>query len=572
MTTDIKDLESLRVESQQLGSRITRLSIVLVSVLAVVIFTITNALEKVDLPDLKNKLEAAQRLQESSYNDYERKRKELDKRPTDAKPDQSLKEEVDRLQGLLNKARNDVNEARRKYDELTKDSFSISPTLFGSGLKIDLRSWIYSIPFIVLVAFIYIQILRKKQKTLSEVAASQLSNNTETSKIDQLTFSERHGVETPYARNPSQLEQTIYILIIVFLLSYLIVALNGAEVVLLGLGVIETLQYLLMFLTVSFYGVTYYYYVSTSLDEQTAAITGWSARPSSVIRAWRKLQALLGMLISRLKPKILLTTGSLLVLASLFLSTSASYDQKVQLVRLPGYRLLQESGGPLWVIDNTINNLEILGNPESPQEELDRVFQEQAEPVGGWWVSVIMNGKIGGLLNSLYWRNSVNNLGRHAYALSLMLAVLTLLVVIFSVGRFKLSGIRKAHIALFLFSITISLIIITDFAFNSFWFKDELFLLSNLFWIVPAAFLFYRTLSHRGNTPAHWVIIKPFLVTLLIPLVVSATVYVCYIAFKGFIGVVVYFVGINLLSLTYLKIVSCDLTNNQVALEASPQE
>lgn len=574
MAIDTKDLETLRAESQQLGSRITRLSIILVSVLTVVTFTITDALNKIDLPDLKAKLEAAQRSRESAYNAYEQKRRELDKRPTNAEPEQSLKEEVDSLRGLWEKAGDEEQEAQRKYDAVTKESFSLSPSVLGSGLKIDLRAWIYSIPFIVLVAFIYIQILRKKQKILSVVAASLLSNNTETTKIDHLTFSERPGVETPYARNPSQLEQTIYLLIILFLISLTIVAMDSAQIALLGLGVKETFQYLLMFLSVSFYAVSYYYYVSISLDEQTSAITGWPAKPSSPVKTWRKLQGLTRRLASRLKPQIPLATGSLLILASLFLSTSASCANGDQVVQLPGYKLLQESGGKLWYVEKLVDNLEMsveeLGRGEGLSDNPAGILSR--DPGGGWWITTIMNTKIGWISDGLYWRHSINNIGRHAYGLSLVLAALTLLVVLCSVGRQKISGIKKAYAALFLLSMTLSLIIITDFAFNAFWFKDELFLLSNLFWIVPAAFLCRITLSNSEKTRAQRAGLKHFSVTLLLPLVVSATVYVCYVALDGFIGVLVYFVGINLLSVTYLKIVSAYLRDNEVTLEGSPKE
>lgn len=535
MKAENKDLETLRTEHQQLGSRITRLSIILISILTVVTFTITNALKKVDVSNLKQELDNAKQAREIASNYY-----------FDADIKTQSNEEIEKLRDLYLKANGKENELQDKYDTFLEESFSINPSIFGSGLRIDLRSWIYSIPFIVLIAGIYIQILRKKQKTLSLIAASQLSNTTEPTKIDRLIFSERPGIETPYARNPSQLEQTIYLLIIVFLLSLIIVALNDADVVLLGLGLIETFQYLFMFLTVSFYGVSYYYYVSTSLDEQATAITGHSTKPSFPIRTWRKLQALTRRLTSRLRPKISLATGSLLILASLFLSTAASCDKAADVVRLPGYKLLQESGGQLRELERLITSLKGPGVPK-PEDK----FWQDSE--GGWWVSVVMNTKTftEGLF---YWNNSINNLGRHAYALSLVLAVLTLLVVLCLVRRYKLYGIKKVHAFLFLFSMTLSLIVITDFAFSAFWFKDELFLLSNLFWIVPAAFLCRITLSNRVKTRTLRTRIKPFLVILLLPLVVSATVYVCYVAIYGFIGVIVYFIGINLLSLTYLEI------------------
>jgi hypothetical protein len=571
MATDTKDLEALRTESQQLGARITRICIILISALTVVVFTITNALEKVDVRKLKWELEAAERSQKLYSQIYLDKQAESkDHSPGDGTGEKD--KEIERLRDLWFKASEEEEKVQSRYDALLTESFSISAPLLGSNLKIDIRAWIYCIPFIALVAFIYIQILRKKQKTITVVAASQLSNNTEATAIDRLSFSERPGTETLYARSPAQLEQTIYLLIIVLLLSLVIVSLSEAEVVLLGLGLIETFQYLLMFLTVSFYGASYYYYVSTALDEQAADMIGWTVRQSIMVRTWRKLQALTKKFSTLLKPKISLTTGSLLVLTSLFLSTSASCDKDRQLVKLPGYRLLQEPGGELWRTQQREVPLKLLERlvkePGLSQEEVDSSLQEMndrlsQEPKGGWWISTVVNEKLGGL----YWQNSVHNLGRLTYALSLIVAVFTLLIILCSLKRYELLKIRKVYVILFLLSATLSLFVIVDFAFNGFWFKDELFLLSNLFWIAPAALLCRITLSSRNNGSAAWLKLKTFLVILLLPLVLSATVYVCFVASKGFIGVLIYFSGINLISLTYLKKVSVDL-NEQPSLQS----
>jgi hypothetical protein len=576
MATNTKDMETLRAESQQLSSRITRLSIILISALTVVTFTITNALEKVDVRELKRERDAAERATEFNWDFYKIKLAELKNLPPDADREKEKKEE-ERLRDLWLTSNKKQREIQLKYDALLKESFSINPSILGSNLKFDLRVWIYSIPFIVLIAVIYIQILRKKQKTVSVIAASLLSDNTEAAKFDRLTFSERLGMETSYAKSPSQLELTVYLVITVFLFSYMIVALDDAEVVLLGLSFTNTVQYLLMLLTASFYGVGYYYYIAASLDKQAAALTGWTAEPNFVIKSWRKLQALARNLISRLKPKISLPIGSLLVILSLFLSTSASCDQNGQITRLPGYRLLQEPGGKFWVIKQQDASLDLLERlvkePSLPPEIIDKSLQEiedrlLQEPKGGWWISTIVNTKWGGL----YWQNSINNLGRYTYALSMVLAVLTLLSVLYSVVRRKGAGLKKVYTFLFLLSMTLALIIIIDFSFNTFWFKDELFLLSNLFWIVPIAFLCRITLSKRENMRAEGARIKPFLITLILPLAACATVYVCYVALDRFIGILVYFVGINLLSLTYLEIVRSDLRNYQAAPEASPKE
>lgn len=567
MPTDTKDLETLRAESQQIGSRITRLCIILISALVIVTFTITNTLEKVDVRELKQNLDNATMALEFLSGTYRRHLNETKQQPPSSNPKEDNAK--DPIHDAYSKALNEKIEAQRKFDAAMKESLSISLPILGTGLKIDLRTWIYSIPFISIIAVVYIQILRKKQRVLSAIAALQIFNNAEANKLDQLTFSEFPGLETPYARNPSQLEQIVYLLIIIFLISFIIVALDQADIVLLGLGTIETLQYLLMLLTISFYGLSYYYYVATALDKQTAAIAGWVAKPTILIRAWRKLRVSVLAFSSRVKPKISLTTGAFLILASLFLSTSASCDQNGQVVRLPGHKLLQEPGGQIWKINQSLDTLEklleSLKDSESSQDTADPVKELEdrlaRDPGGGWWISTIEQPKWEGL----YWRYAIHNLGRIAYSLGLGVAILTLLIVLYRLIRKKHSKLKKVHVALFLLSITLSLIVITDYAFNTFWFKDELFLLSNLFWIVPLAFLLHRTLSHKENAHSHWTLIKSSLVILLLPLTVCAAIYVGYVTWDGFWGVLTYFIGINLISLAYLQIVKGEPANNEAA-------
>lgn len=550
MSTDTPDLDTLRIESQQIGSRITRLCIILIGLLAIVTFTVTNALHKVDRSGLQQDRDRTEQLRDILVNSYLRKNAELTKQQPAAESEEE-KREKKKLDDELEKARNEANEAQRKYTLFLEESFSINPSLLGSGLRIDLRTWIYIIPFMLLMTFIYVQILRKKQATLAIIASSLLANKTETSKVGRLTFSERPGIVTPFTSHPFQLEQAIYLLVILILFSLIIIALSDAEMVLLGLSAIQAVQYLLMFLTVGFYGSSYYYHVASSLDKQSVAITEWSATPNVFMRASMKLRASTNWLVSRIRPKISLTTGSLLILTSLFLATSASCDMNGDDVRLPGYRLLQEPGGKFQHIDWASDQFERLvkGGPGG-LEAVDKSWQD---PGGGWWVSTVMQPKWGGL----YWRTAIHNLGRFAYALSLILAVFTTFLVLSTVRRSKLWRMQKLREALFLCSTTISLIIVTDFSFNTFWFKDEIFILSNLFWIIPSGLLFRLVLSNRRKSLDVSKTIA-FLVTLVLPLVVCATIYVVYITSYGFIGVLAYFVGINLLSLTYLELVRAD--------------
>lgn len=567
MSVEHNDLEDLRAEHARLGSRITRLSIILIGVLAVVTFTITNALEKVELRESRTKLDLAKSAEVWARDAYETHR--FDSQPLSSSPNPEIQTSPEaHLLDRWDKAQVELEKAQRAYDSLLKDSLSISPAILGSGVRIDLQSWIYNIPIIALASLLYIQLLRKKQKILSRAAGSQISRSTNARHLDRLTFSEKPGAETRYSSTPFQLELILYLLIVLFLLSLIVIALDDADSVLLGMSLREWIQYLLMFFTLSFYGVSYYFYVSESLDKEVAAVSGTAVMPRLALKSLRKLSALTRTLDSRLKPKPSLVTGSLLILASLFLATGASCNGTSQVVRLPGYRLLQPPGGWHWrtaQVEPAVEAMEkLLKDPKYSPELAERTLESVKEkvskdPGGAWWVSNVMQPKQLGL----YWQSSVHNIGRHAYALSLVLAVLTVLVVVFSSGRYEVSATKPVYTFLFHLSTTLSLIIITDFAFNAFWLKDELFLLSNLVWIIPSVLLFSVSFS-KGDKTLMFSARKRFLVSLLLPLVVSATVYVCWVAAYGFIGLVLYFIGMGLLSVTYAKLWHRDMIQSNI--------
>ena len=151
----------------------------------------------------------------------------------------------------------------------------------------------------------------------------------------------------------------------------------------------------------------------------------------------------------------------------------------------------------------------------------------------------------------LYWRDAIHNLGRTAYLLSLVLALLTILVALFYK---KLVGIDQATRALCVCAVTLSLIAIVDFSFSAFWFKDELFLISNLFWLVPAVLI--GSMVTRKRHSLRSTTASRFLTVLLLPLLITSIVYVVYFALQGFVGLLVYFTGINVLAATYLRIVT----------------
>ena len=57
---------------------------------------------------------------------------------------------------------------------------------------------------------------------------------------------------------------------------------------------------------------------------------------------------------------------------------------------------------------------------------------------------------------------------------------------------------------------------------------------------------------------------------LLTPLVVCASVYVGYVTVKGFVGILAYFIGINLLAVTHLNLMSQRTQTNTFGSERTP--
>lgn len=497
MSSDKNGLEGLRAEHQSLSSRITRLSLIHISLLTIVTFTIGNGLDKVDVRDQKRDLDTAHYIAQALFEAYLSKKVESNG---------ILDPEKERLRDEWMKAFDKEQDMQKKQDALLKEEFSISPSVLGSSLNIDLRSWVYCIPFVTLFVFLYIQILRKKQTVISTIGAARVNETDEVAKLDLLMFSHKSEVRPAFERSSSQLEAAAHLVIVALLLTLIISALADTEVVFLGLQPLEIVEYCLMFFTAGCFAISYYYYESAALDLQASIITDREIAPGLALRTWRRATSRTHDVLSRLKPRVSLTTAALLVLASLFLSTAASCEGP-----LPGHTMLR---------------------------------QDQ-----GHWVTSIVNVK-----NSLYWQDAINLLGRGGYLIGLVLALTTLILVACSILRIKIRKGETVHLFLFFASGALSLMTIADLSFSAFWFKDELFLLSNAFWLFPSSLLYWLVFTNTANRAG----VRSLFVTVVLPLFVVAMVYSSYSAWIGYRGVLVYFAGITLMALSYLRVVMTD--------------
>src|SRR5947209_10947073 len=115
MSSDKNGLEGLRAEHQSLSSRITRLSLIHISLLTIVTFTIGNGLEKVDVRDLKRDLDTAHYITQALFGAYQSKEVESN----------GIRDpERDRLRDEWMKDFEKEQDIRKKYDALLKEQFS----------------------------------------------------------------------------------------------------------------------------------------------------------------------------------------------------------------------------------------------------------------------------------------------------------------------------------------------------------------------------------------------------------------------------------------------------------------
>jgi hypothetical protein len=496
ISTENKSLEVLKTEYQQLSTTITRLGIVVISLLLIITFTVANAFEKADFSQLKNELENAQNLADSYLSAWRMT-------PDD---EQSVSLNQQRYKSWTD-AVDKTNEVRKKYNKYLEESLTISPSLLGIGVKVNLLAWIFIIPFIFIFIQFYLFILYKKQSLILIMAKTSLEIEGGR-KTDELLFSKNFVKETAFRKYPNQLEKLLYWLIVVSLFSYLTIK---SYPIWTPWTYTYALQYLIMISTVSFYLFGYYYQICINLDSQFSQLTTFSFQPYSIVRLWRKTTKNIRKVIQKLKPKTSIFTGSFLIILSLFLSTSASCE-RLNPEPMPGYELFN------W---NVTTN----------------------------WVSIIFVRRD----DDLYWANAIDNIGRYTYIFSVILAVLSIALFLLYLVKLDFFKSKKMCAYMCLFSSLCALSVISDFAFNTFWFKDEFFLLSIFCWAIPIILL-KKNFLNSGTSKLQKRKMSNIFSIFIFPLIINASIYVFYLAFWGITGLPFYYIGTIVLSLGYMMV------------------
>ena len=371
--------------------------------------------------------------------------------------------------------------------------FGVKAPIPGVDISLDLRYWIFILPPLYFLSGIYLHALRKKLELLRTLGAQRLK----TAKPDEITSLDRLYFEADpvYLRSPSNLATMLFVACYLFLPVYLVY--RGAPFW--TYWEAESLEMIIFgFLVLTLYSVSYAHLVTNKIDQEIAGITN---RPLS--HNWiRSLLAAAGQFIrglaSRVSPRLPLLIGSTLVLLTLFLTITQS---GCEVKRYSGYQV-------------------VLG-----------------EQGADWFTAVGLFGAV----SSFSW------VWRVIYCVSLMLAFVVLILILvprlyrlLSRNRFRKAVLTLAGALLFL-TITdfatrvgeIPFVLITCAIITGVWFRYSL-----------STQLTRREKWRRRIRPALLVFVTPFLI-------LSGMFLVQYLIL---IGLLVYFVGINILFFGLLQV------------------
>jgi len=459
----------------------------------------------------------------------------------------SPRQEIERLQ-------TEVAANTEKIEEIYRQAFRVKIPFVGGDPMIDLRSWIYALPFLFILSEVYLYILRKQLGLLSRIAAYRVRQmkSEGISTFDRLLFSNEPDSAPPFAQHPAQLFRVLYLPVHLALAVYIVATGKpfwkswdpGALIAIIPI-----------LLTATYYAIAYSLHVSRQLETQVEAAVGLSPTPRRLCTVLENAQGRARALAARLKPGFSLTTGSLLIGMTLFLSFSM--DSCAGTHR--GYDLARG-----WAYESAYNPMEdkheYLGD-----ENLERaVWRKRKVYLPDLF---LLTDQVG-----------LPNFGRAVYVGSLLLAGLTLSLLV--AARYRPSLLKKMRLHTWVYGValTFSLFIVSDFALTIYCgFSSDLdlsssftmspskkpttfdmrvpvwYLLLSIYWLVPVALWARFTLARREETRARWPARRTLLIALYAPLVVVAVIWTV-IASIELIGVPFYFIGLHLLTFGYRQL------------------
>jgi len=406
-------------------------------------------------------------------------------------------------------------------------AFRLQLTLLGAEADFDLRSWIYSIPFLFLFSEVYLSILRRKRELLVQVIAPRMldANRAKSSLLDLMHIPGQAGTETAFDRFPSQFIQLLDVIICAALLTYLAYSAkpildiwnNQAEWTALGLLCV-----------VIFYLTAYRGYVARSLDAQVESLLSVDLPQARAWRFGKWTSNLLCRVRSHVSPRFCLPAGSVLVLLTLLLPicmVSCNQDQLSKINYGNGYKLIRGEGS--WP---SAFYLEHFGRRTVDESE---AFPSEA----------------------VIARRS----GRLTYIVAVGLAVLTLLIALLRRRRLTTDTGSALFRLFFFLSLAVLMFIVADSAFTILYI---VLAPTNLYWVCVAFWLFGSTVAAgkalvqskidkqkwRVLSSATFILYTPLIVCSLFQFGVSV-----HDDWKNGLSALIYVSGVMLLGLGYAQ-------------------
>jgi hypothetical protein len=393
-------------------------------------------------------------------------------------------------------------------------------------LEVDLLDWMYAVPiilFLFITSEVYRQILSKKSSLLKLVAAYRLQTASaeEAPTVEVLRFPGPGGQESTFVRHPGDYIrwlQRFWLLLLVYLLLHVIVSeppwQHDSELFWQALWVSGLVG------TLGIYAAAYIRYACRQLEAEVAAMIEWTPPVPWTARQWDRGRRLVAWVRARLRPRVSLSTGSVLILLTLVLPLALS-EGNCGPTDEPGYKLITGADGTFW------------------------------------YSSYLLGDR--GLLHRRLVKASVNELGRSLYALAASASLLTLLLVF--VERIRGSRwLRDSRLlrAMSALTGTIALFALADYAslgLGALMFGVEPGLLWVCGWLVPVILWLRFALSSEPSAKARWPRLRSRLVVFYLPLVLSYIgLMLLFVLSLDMWGLPVYLVGVLLLASGYLRL------------------
>lgn len=250
--------------------------------------------------------------------------------------------------------------AASRIRELYRTAFSAEIGLLGINAVVDLRNWFALIPLVVLISEIYLAIERKKLSLLA--IAVGMASETERPADKSAKFYEQlfiSGQGTAFSRHPAQLIGVFQYTLVILLLGYLATAVFGgpfsfSDVIFPALSTTIILAW---------YARRYYQRVAAALEFDLVAALGSPLTRAPRVRRGASLATLYRKLSDSVGPKLQLSSGSSLVLLTLFMSVNFNFCSDTN---PKAHQFLKDPGR---------------------LESSDLVDEPPFKPVGTWWLT-----------------------------------------------------------------------------------------------------------------------------------------------------------------------------------------